>query len=86
MLLLRSAPGARSAIVCGQDRQSRLPDAPFGAWLLKRVIQDALAGMLLAGNIRDGAAVHVNAGADGLIVGERVSWSGRQRSEDVKLP
>ena len=39
--------------------------------------------MLLAGDVKDGETVHVSAGADGLIVGERVSRSGRERSSDA---
>jgi ATP-dependent Clp protease ATP-binding subunit ClpB len=57
-------------------------DPVFGARPLKRVIQralqDQMAEMLLAGDIADGAIVTVSAGADGLIVGDRVSTSNRQ--------
>jgi ATP-dependent Clp protease ATP-binding subunit ClpB len=35
--------------------------------------------MLLAGDILDGAAIAVTAGADGLIVGDRVIASRRER-------
>jgi ATP-dependent Clp protease ATP-binding subunit ClpB len=57
-------------------------DPVFGARPLKRVIQraiqDPLAEMLLAGDIADGATVHVTAGPDGLIIGDRVSSSRRE--------
>jgi ATP-dependent Clp protease ATP-binding subunit ClpB len=64
-------------------------DPVFGARPLKRVIQrhlqDPLAEMILAGDVRDGDTVHVSAGADGLMVGERVSRSSRPRPEDAVL-
>ena len=64
-------------------------DPVYGARPLKRVIQrslqDPLAEMLLAGDVKDGETVHVSAGADGLIVGERVTRSGRPRPEDAVL-
>ena len=62
-------------------------DPVYGARPLKRVIQrslqDPLAEMILAGDIEDGATVHVSAGSDGLIVGDRVSSSNRPRPEDA---
>ena len=58
-------------------------DPVFGARPLKRVIQrhlqDPLAEMLLAGDVLDGATVHVTAGPEGLIIGDRVSASRRER-------
>ena len=58
-------------------------DPVYGARPLKRVIQrqlqDPLAEMLLAGDILDGSTVHVTAGAEGLIVGDRVIASNRER-------
>jgi len=58
-------------------------DPVYGARPLKRVIQrqlqDPLAEMLLAGDILDGSTVHVTAGAEGLIVGDRVIASRRER-------
>ena len=53
--------------------------------VLQRSPQDPPAEMLLAGDATDGETVHVSAGADGLIVGERVSRSGKPRSEDAVL-
>ncbi|MCF6444408.1 ATP-dependent chaperone ClpB [Nereida sp. MMG025] len=54
-------------------------DPVFGARPLKRVIQralqDQLAEMILAGDVEDGATIVVSAGADGLLVGDRVSSS-----------
>ena len=62
-------------------------DPVFGARPLKRVIQralqDQLAEMLLAGDILDGATVVVSAGADGLLVGDRVLASNRTPSDDA---
>ena len=62
-------------------------DPVFGARPLKRVIQralqDQLAEMLLAGDVGEGDTVQVSAGADGLIVGDRVSTSSRTPPEDV---
>jgi ATP-dependent Clp protease ATP-binding subunit ClpB len=62
-------------------------DPVFGARPLKRVIQRALqnplAEMILAGEVKDGETVHVSAGADGLIVGDRVSASTRPKPDDA---
>ena len=62
-------------------------DPVFGARPLKRVIQralqDQLAEMLLAGDVADGDVVVVSVGADGLIVGDRVSTSNRQPPDDA---
>ncbi|PVA07886.1 ATP-dependent chaperone ClpB [Thalassorhabdomicrobium marinisediminis] len=62
-------------------------DPVFGARPLKRVIQralqDPLAEMLLAGDVADGDTVTVSAGADGLLVGDRISASNRPTPEDA---
>ncbi|MEM0950164.1 MAG: ATP-dependent chaperone ClpB [Pseudomonadota bacterium] len=62
-------------------------DPVYGARPLKRVIQTALqnelAEMILAGDIADGSSVGVDAGADGLIVGDRVASSNRQPPQDA---
>ena len=42
-----------------------------------------LAGMMLFGEVKDGDTVHVSAGADGLIVGDRVSASNRPKPDDA---
>jgi ATP-dependent Clp protease ATP-binding subunit ClpB len=62
-------------------------DPVFGARPLKRVIQSALqnplAEMLLSGDIKDGSTVPVSAGADGLIIGDRIATSDRRPPEDA---
>ncbi|MEO0401489.1 MAG: ATP-dependent chaperone ClpB [Pseudomonadota bacterium] len=62
-------------------------DPVFGARPLKRVIQSALqnhlAEMLLAGDIKDGDTVDVTAGAEGLLIGDRLSASNRPRPDDA---
>ena len=64
-------------------------DPVFGARPLKRVIQrslqDPLAEMILAGDIGDGVTVHVAAGPDGLIVGDRVAPSQRPKPDEAVL-
>jgi ATP-dependent Clp protease ATP-binding subunit ClpB len=58
-------------------------DPVFGARPLKRVIQrhlqDPLAEMILSGDVMDGATVAVTSGPDGLMIGNRVSASRRER-------
>ncbi|PYF12094.1 ATP-dependent Clp protease ATP-binding subunit ClpB [Rhodobacter viridis] len=60
-------------------------DPVFGARPLKRVIQralqDPLAELILAGEVKDGDEVKVTAGLDGLVVGGRVSASHRAQTE-----
>ncbi|WP_022705977.1 ATP-dependent chaperone ClpB [Paracoccus zeaxanthinifaciens] len=55
-------------------------DPVFGARPLKRVIQralqDPLAELLLSGEVLDGQTLHVTAGPEGLLVGDRVGRSG----------
>ncbi|MEI4195796.1 ATP-dependent chaperone ClpB [Roseovarius sp. E0-M6] len=62
-------------------------DPVFGARPLKRVIQralqDPLAEALLSGDILDGATVPVTAGAEGLVIGDRVGSSDRPRPDDA---
>ena len=62
-------------------------DPVFGARPLKRVIQralqDQLAEMLLAGDVADGDTIPIRAGADGLLVGDRVSGSNRQPPQNA---
>ena len=64
-------------------------DPVFGARPLKRVIQrhlqDPLAGMILAGDVMDGDTITVGAGAEGLIVGDRVQKSARPKPEGAVL-
>ncbi len=62
-------------------------DPVYGARPLKRVIQqelqNPLAEALLAGEIKDGETVPVRAGAEGLIVGDRLGTSERPRPDDA---
>ncbi len=62
-------------------------DPVFGARPLKRVIQRALqnplAEKLLAGDVLDGDTITVNAGADGLIIGDRIGASHQDPPEDA---
>ncbi|NIY79590.1 ATP-dependent chaperone ClpB [Celeribacter sp. HF31] len=62
-------------------------DPVFGARPLKRVIQralqDPLAELLLAGDVKDGDAIPVSAGTDGLILGERTGASHKPKPEDA---
>ena len=64
-------------------------DPVFGARPLKRAIQrhlqDPLAEMILSGDVMDGATVHVTAGAEGLIIGDRVSASRRERPAEAVI-
>ncbi|MFT5798579.1 MAG: ATP-dependent Clp protease ATP-binding subunit ClpB [Candidatus Azotimanducaceae bacterium] len=64
-------------------------DPVFGARPLKRVIQNSLqnhlAEMLLSGDIGNGAVIEVSAGADGLIIGDRVSPSNRPKPDEVTV-
>jgi ATP-dependent Clp protease ATP-binding subunit ClpB len=63
-------------------------DPVFGARPLKRVIQrslqDPLAEMILSGDVLDGARIAVSASADGLLIGNRVSAS--QREKPLEAP
>jgi ATP-dependent Clp protease ATP-binding subunit ClpB len=62
-------------------------DPVFGARPLKRVIQrqlqDPLAEMLLAGEVLDGSVIRVTAGPEGLIIGDRVVASRRERPSEA---
>ncbi|MGR3651893.1 MAG: ATP-dependent chaperone ClpB [Roseovarius sp.] len=62
-------------------------DPVYGARPLKRVIQkalqDPLAEALLSGDILDGSTVPVTAGADGLIIGERVGTARQEPPADA---
>ena len=64
-------------------------DPVFGARPLKRVIQSALqnplAEMLLAGDVNDGDLIPVSAGADGLLIGDRVSATNRPKPDDATV-
>ena len=62
-------------------------DPVFGARPLKRVIQralqDPLAELLLSGDVNDGDTVVVSAGAEGLIIGDRIGATNRERPGDA---
>ncbi len=62
-------------------------DPVFGARPLKRVIQralqDPLAEAILAGDILDGETIEVSAGAEGLIIGDRLGSSNRRPPKDA---
>ncbi len=64
-------------------------DPVYGARPLKRVIQrslqDPLAEMILAGDVMDGSTVTISAGVDGLIIGDRVASSRRERPQDAVI-
>ena len=62
-------------------------DPVFGARPLKRVIQralqDPLAELLLSRDVKDGDTVVVSAGAEGLIIGDRIGATNRERPGDA---
>lgn len=64
-------------------------DPVFGARPLKRVIQralqDPLAEMILAGDIREGETLAVDASTDGLIIGDRLSQSNQKAPDQTVL-
>ncbi|MBL9048784.1 MAG: ATP-dependent chaperone ClpB [Tabrizicola sp.] len=64
-------------------------DPVFGARPLKRVIQrqlqDPLSEMLLAGEVLDGSVIRVTAGPEGLIIGDRVVQSRRERPQSAVM-
>ncbi|MGS4945529.1 ATP-dependent chaperone ClpB [Meridianimarinicoccus sp. RP-17] len=89
--LERRLAGRKIALAVDESARKWLADEGydpvFGARPLKRVIQralqDPLAEMILAGDVRDGATVPVSAGADGLIIGDRVAATNREKPEDA---
>jgi len=64
-------------------------DPVFGARPLKRVIQrqlqDPLAEMLLSGEVLDGSVIRVTAGPEGLLIGDRVVKSQRERPQSAMV-
>ena len=62
-------------------------DPVFGARPLKRVIQralqDPLAELLLSGDVKDGVTIAISAGAEGLIIGDRIGATNRERPGDA---
>jgi len=53
--------------------------------VIQRTVQDPLAEMLLAGDVKDGDTVTVRAGADGLIIGDQVAASNRPKPDDATV-
>ncbi|MEM1432106.1 MAG: AAA family ATPase, partial [Pseudomonadota bacterium] len=64
-------------------------DPVYGARPLKRVLQkslqDSLAEEILSGDVADGDTVEVRAGAEGLIIGDRVASTNREAPDDAVL-
>ncbi|MCZ4255985.1 ATP-dependent chaperone ClpB [Sulfitobacter sp. G21635-S1] len=91
--LLRRLAGRKIALDLDESAKKWLGDEGydpvFGARPLKRVIQrvlqDPLAEMILAGDVRDGDRITVTAGADGLIIGDRVAASNRPKPDDATV-
>ena len=91
--LLKRLAGRKIALELDASAKTWLADEGydpvFGARPLKRVIQralqDPLAEMLLAGDVKDGATVPVSAGPDGLIIGDRIAASNRPKPDDAVL-
>ncbi|OAN68165.1 ATP-dependent chaperone ClpB [Sulfitobacter sp. EhC04] len=91
--LLRRLAGRKIALDLDEGAKKWLGDEGydpvFGARPLKRVIQrtlqDPLAEMILAGDVRDGDRITVTAGADGLIIGDRIAASNRPKPDDATV-
>ena len=64
-------------------------DPAYGARPLKRVVQkalqDPLARMLLAGEVKDGETIPVTAGEEGLIIGNQVVAPTAKRPKGARL-
>ncbi|ABG30412.1 ATP-dependent chaperone ClpB [Roseobacter denitrificans] len=62
-------------------------DPVFGARPLKRVIQralqDPLAEMILAGDVKDGDVIQVSVGSEGLLIGDRVAATNRPKPDEA---
>ena len=62
-------------------------DPVFGARPLKRVIQRALqnplAELLLAGDVKDGDTLKISVGVEGLIIGDRIAATNRPKPDDA---
>ena len=91
--LLRRLAGRKIMLELDETAKTWLADEGydpvFGARPLKRVIQralqDPLAEMLLAGDVRDGDLVPVSAGADGLIIGDRIAATNRPKPDEATV-
>ncbi|MCA3538925.1 MAG: hypothetical protein IOC80_14300, partial [Rhodobacter sp.] len=51
--------------------------------VMQRSLQDPLAEMILSGDVLDGATVRIGAGIEGLIIGDRVATTRRERPQDA---
>jgi len=64
-------------------------DPAYGARPLKRAIQksvqDPLAELILAGDVRDGEVVPITAGRDGLRIGDRDAGDGKTEAHDERV-
>ena len=91
--LLKRLAGRKIALELDDGAKAWLADEGydpvFGARPLKRVIQrtlqNPLAEMLLAGDVHDGDTIEVSAGADGLVIGDRVAASNRPKPDDATV-
>jgi len=91
--LLRRLAGRKIALHLDDGARAWLADEGydpvFGARPLKRVIQRALqnplAEMLLAGDVRDGDTLTISAGSEGLVIGDRVGASNRPKPDDATV-
>ncbi len=91
--LLKRLAGRKIALELDEGARTWLADEGydpvFGARPLKRVIQRALqnplAEMLLAGDVHDGDLIRVSAGADGLVIGDRIAASNRPKPDDATV-
>eukprot|EP00933_Yihiella_yeosuensis_P027789 TRINITY_DN21647_c0_g1_i2.p1 TRINITY_DN21647_c0_g1~~TRINITY_DN21647_c0_g1_i2.p1 ORF type:complete len:669 (-),score=27.61 TRINITY_DN21647_c0_g1_i2:286-2250(-) len=89
--LLKRLAARKITLELDQDARTWLADEGydpvFGARPLKRVIQralqDPLAEMLLAGDVKDGDEVSVTTGPEGLIIGGRVAGATKPRPDDA---
>ncbi|MGJ5621578.1 ATP-dependent chaperone ClpB [Sulfitobacter sp. MF3-043] len=92
-LLLKRLAGRKIVLELDEGARDWLADEGydpvFGARPLKRVIQrtlqNPLAEMLLAGDIHDGDTIKVSAGADGLVIGDRIAASSKPKPDDATV-
>ena len=53
--------------------------------VIQRHLQDQLAQMLLGGEILDGSTVKVSAAPDGLVIGDRIVPSAKERPAEARV-
>ncbi len=91
--LIKRLAGRKIAISLDDDAKTWLADEGydpvFGARPLKRVIQRALqnplAEMLLAGDLKDGDTLPITAGPDGLMIGDRLGATRKPKPDDAVI-